>query len=222
MEQLTLVDFDPRLQGPFSMIVAGPSGSGKTSLIKTLIDHTELLITPPVDRIVYHYGTWQAAYNNMRSGVEFHEGLPVAEDLAPTQNTSKPLGHTLCIVDDLMGENDKRVISELFTKASHHWMVSIIYITQNIYEQKCKYYRTMSLNTSYMVIFKNPRDMSQIDTLSRQVYPNRPNFLTAVYNTETNKPHSYIVIDFKQSTPDRFRVRSSITTPDRQLIFTMQ
>ena len=118
-----------------------------------------------------------------------------------------------------MSESDKKVVADLFTKGSHHWKVSVVYVTQNIYEKTSKDYRTMSLNANYIVAFKNPRDMSQIRYLSQQAFPHKPKLLTEIYNMETRKPHSYILIDFKQNTPDQFRVRSSVTTPNNQLVF---
>lgn len=212
MEQ-TIVDFDPRLQGPFSMIIAGPSNCGKTHLVTTLIERSDELITPKVDRVIYYYGEWQPAFDKLRERVQFREGLPSKEDLLTEDNL-----HTLCIVDDLMKETDKAVLCDIFTKGCHHWSVSIIYITQNIFENSPSY-RTMSTNANYLVIFKNPRNMAQIMPIARQAFPKRPQFLTEVYNAETTEPHSYIVVDFKQGTPARFRVRSSITSPSRQLVF---
>ena len=215
----TLVDFDPRLQGPFSMIIAGPSGCGKTELITALLHNCRHLITPHVHNIVYHYGAWQNAYSKMDARINFKQGLPTLEELEPKSASGN--NHTLCIIDDLMSETGKQIVADLFTKGCHHWNVSVIYVTQNIYERSCKYFRTMSLNANYMVIFKNPRDMSQIQHLSRQIFPTKSRFLTNVYNQETQKPHSYILVDFKQKTPERFRVRSSITSPDNQIVFSV-
>lgn len=218
MEQ-PLVDFDPRLQGPFSMIIAGPSNSGKTHLVSTLINCADELITPHVDKVLYYYGQWQPAFETMNLRIQFRQGLPAKEELELNELNTPNKVHTLCIVDDLMKESDKEILCDIFTKGSHHWFVSIIYITQNIFENTPAY-RTMSTNASYLVMFKNPRNMAQIMPISRQVFPKTPNFLTEVYNGETTEPHSYIVADFKQATPQRFRVRSSITSPLNQLIFT--
>ena len=212
----SLVDFDPRLQGPFSMIIAGPSNSGKTHLVSTLINNADDLIVPQIDKVIYYYGQWQPAFKNMNARIQFKQGLPSKEELETTNDNNKL--HTLCIVDDLMKENDKEVLCDIFTKGSHHWFVSIIYITQNIFENTPAY-RTMSTNASYLVMFKNPRNMAQIMPISRQVFPKKTNFLTEVYNGETTEPHSYIVADFKQATPHQFRIRSSITSPENQLVF---
>jgi hypothetical protein len=50
-----------------------------------------------------------------------------------------------------------------------------------------------------MVVFKNPRDVSQIMALTHQTYP-----------------HGYLVIDMKQETPDILRLRSHIFPGEEQ------
>ena len=58
----------------------------------------------------------------------------------------------------------------LFTKGSHHRNLSVIYIVQNLFHQG-KGNRSISLNSHYLVLFKNPRDKLQILTLAKQMYP---------------------------------------------------
>ena len=68
-------------------------------------------------------------------------------------------GHdqTLLVLDDLMSEcsKDQRV-SDLFTRGSHHKGISVLYLTQNLFPPG-KLSRTISLNSHYFIIFKNPR-----------------------------------------------------------------
>ena len=96
--------------------------------------------------------------------------------------------------------------------------MSVIYITQNLF-QKSPEFRTMSLNAHYMIIFKNPRDMGQIGTLSRQVFPSKAKALSSIFTRELQRPHSYLLLDFKQTTPDDLRIRSSLTSIDNQIVF---
>ena len=100
-------------------------------------------------------------------------------------------------------------IMNLFTKYSHHQNISVVYITQNFFQQS-KFNRTMSLNTSYIVLFKNPRDINQIEILGRQMYGKKFKRFTEAFQDATTKPHSYLLIDLKQSTPDKLRLRSNI------------
>src|SRR5258706_1291764 len=54
------------------------------------------------------------------------------------------------------------------SKISHHRNVSVLYLTQNLFF-KSKHSRTMSLNSHYIIVFKNPRDVTQIKTLAAQM-----------------------------------------------------
>ena len=57
---------------------------------------------------------------------------------------------------------------------------------------------------------KNPADVTQVNTLSRQIFPNNSKFLPAVYNDVTKKPHGYLFIDLRQETPEEIRIRTNI------------
>jgi len=75
---------------------------------------------------------------------------------------------TLLILDDLMNETNQNV-TDLFTKGSHHRNLSVAYIVQNLFNNGK--HRTISLNSHYIVVFKNPRHASQIVHLAKQAYP---------------------------------------------------
>lgn len=118
----------------------------------------------------------------------------------------------LIILDDLMRETDHSII-DLFTKGSHHFNVSVIFVTQNIFNQG-KGRRDISLNCHYIVCFKNPRDRQQIQTLARQVYPENSRYIQEAYKDATSQPHGYLLFDLKQSTPDIYRFRTAIFDTD--------
>ena len=67
---------------------------------------------------------------------------------------------SLIVVDDHMSDINQ-VVADIFTKISHHRNISILYLTQNLFDEN-KYVRTISLNAHYLVRFKNPRDASQV------------------------------------------------------------
>jgi hypothetical protein len=121
------------------------------------------MIIPPPEKIVYCYGEFQPMFAEYPT-VEFQEGLPNVDQFDGRQRV-------LLIIDDLMNEADQNVCN-LFTKLSHHRNVSVVFITQNLFH-KNKFVRTMNLNTHYIVMFKNPRDASQVAILARQMYPAR-------------------------------------------------
>lgn len=187
---------DTRLKHPFTCLIAGPTGCGKTYLVKELIKRNT--IEPPPERIVWCYGEWQPMYTQMKN-VEFVEGFHFETD---------PAQRTLLIIDDLMQETDERV-TQLFTKGSHHHNISVVYLVQNVFG-KNKELRTISLNTHYMVIFKNPRDGSQITHLAKQMFPRNVKYLQEAFADATSQPHGYLLIDLKQETPDHLRLRTNI------------
>lgn len=123
-------------------------------------------------------------------------------------------GPQLVVIDDLMTElgNDRR-LANLFTKGSHHLSISVIFIVQNIFHQ-AQQMRTISLNSHYLLILKNPRDKSQIVNLSRQLYPTNIKFLQRVYQDATSKPYGYILLDLTPDTPEELRCRTLITPDD--------
>jgi len=71
---------------------------------------------------------------------------------------------TLLIIDDLMLETNQ-LVSNVYTKISHHRNISMLYLTQNLFD-KNKHIRTISLNAHYLVLFKNPRDAGHFAILA--------------------------------------------------------
>jgi len=185
---------------PFTAIIAGPSGSGKTVFTRKLIEHASRIIDPPPQRIVWCYGIYQPFFNEMKS-VEFIEGVPDVNLFDGQQRT-------LLILDDLMHETDDRV-SQIFTRVSHHKSLSVLYLTQNLF-YKTKQNRTMSLNAHYLVLFKNPRDMTQISHLAAQMYPGKSKYMIESYRDATSVPFSYLLVDLKSDTEEKMRLRSNI------------
>ncbi len=99
-----------------------------------------------------------------------------------------PDRNNLLILDDSMQSAcDNIEVQNVFTKYLHHRNLSCIYIVKNVFIQG-KASRTISLNTNYLVLFKNPRDKCQITLLGRQMFPgSTKNFLEA-FNNATSLP----------------------------------
>ena len=101
---------------------------------------------------------------------------------------------------------DSKAVSQLFTRGRHDNM-SVIFLTQNLFHPK---QRNISLNSDYMVVFKNVRDKSQFTNLSKHFMPNHTSFLKWVYEDATKLPHSYLFLDMKPDTDERIRIRTNI------------
>ena len=116
----------------------------------------------------------------------------------------------LIVFDDQMidASKDKRIVN-LFTRGSHHRNLSVIYIVQNLFHQG-KGSRSISLNSHYLVLFKNPRDKLQILTLAKQMYPGQTDLFLNQYEEAVKRPFGYLLIDLKTTTQDNCPLRTNV------------
>lgn len=205
---------DPRFIHPFTCMIAGPTQSGKSYFVAEFIKNIQNVMSPVPEKILWCYGVWQTLYDELQKNnlIEFHEGLP---DMSLFTG-----GKTryLVIIDDLMDETDKRV-TQLFTKGSHHLNISVMFIVQNLFS-KNKEHRTISLNSHYLVLFRNVRDISQISSLAKQMYPGKTQHMLEAYKDAVSPTHGYLLIDLRQSTPDKIRLRTDIFNPKGITVYT--
>ena len=200
-----------KLHHPFTAVVAGPTGCGKSAWVLRLIDNAREMIDPPPSRIHYCYGEYQPIFNKYPQ-VQFHEGLP--ELSSEAFDSREP---TLMIVDDLMSETNQ-LVADIFTKLSHHRNISILYLSQNVFD-KNKHVRTITLNAHYLVLFKNPRDAGQFAILARQMYPNSSKFAIEAYADATRVPYGYILVDLKPDNNEQCRLKTNIFPGEMQYVY---
>ena len=201
----SMTDF--RLFSNRTMCVAGPSHAGKTVFVTKLLECHEEMFKVPIRKIKWYYGVFQPnLHNQLRAkGYLVKQGLPHQEDIEAGD---------LIVLDDLLQEStNSKDVTQMFTRTTHHRDAFVIYITQNIFDSG-KDQRTRSLSTQYLVIFKNPRDASQVRHLAGQFLPHHPKTLTAIYNEATSKPHGYLFIDMTQECPENLRYRTNILPND--------
>ena len=67
----------------------------------------------------------------------------------------------------------------------------------------------MNLNSHYLVLSKNPRDVGQISILGRQTFSNGK-FLEESFKDATSRPYGYLLVDLKPDTEEQLRVRTNI------------
>lgn len=189
------------LKHPFTMLVSGPTGCGKTTWLKQLVNSQ--LSTPKPEKIFYFYGEYQPAFKYFRK-VHFINGL----QLDVLDNIKGK--NIWVIIDDLMADAvNSNSISDLFTKGSHHRNISIILVVQNFFAQG-KEMRNISLNSHYIVLFKNPRDKTISLNIARQMYPGKSPLFQQVFEDATSRPYSYLFIDLKPDTNDSQRLLTDI------------
>ena len=160
------------------------------------------------ERIVWFYGRHQpdlfCSLTQEVPGIEFYEGL--STNIEVMFDRSK---RNICIINVLMQSvSGNQLVKNLFTNG-RHLNLSVVFVSQNLFYagRRC---RTISLNSTYMVVFKNPRDQTQIRHLACQMLPSKPKFLQAAYEEETKDPKGYLFLDFHPNSTESARVRGNI------------
>ena len=202
---------DPSLPCAFTMLVVGSSGSGKSVFTRSLIRSGVLSNHP--GRVIWCYGANGSLVDEspLTRGWSYHPGLPTQEML--------DAGNAVLVLDDLMDTaKNSSLISDIFTKYSHHNNITCIVLMQNLFPKGSEM-RNISLNANYIVLMKNSRDRAQIHHLARQVYPGKSQFLVKAYEDATKDPFSYLFLDFKNTTPDSMRVRSGLLPGDNMFVY---
>jgi hypothetical protein len=211
--------FDARLKIPFGLVIAGPPKAGKSHFILNLLASLDRLVDKKFDKIVWFYGEETESIRKLEStfphlNISSHKGLP--DDFAPFYNEKF---HTLLILDDCMMHacSNKNVVDILANKLQHS-NVSTIFSLQNLYF-KSEQRTTMLRCCHYMVIFKNPLDMSIVSSLARKILPHSIRTFTSIFAAATQQPHSFLFMDGSQTTPDKARLRSNIFDKEGQRVF---
>ena len=204
--------FDARIIHPFTLIVSGGSGVGKSEWVLQLLDKRDNLLNTSIEYILWCYGqqTKRLQYisEKYKDKVTLIEGIP---DNFETYINSSRAG--LVVFDDLMQEAvSSKVMSELFTKQSHHLNLSVVLVLQNIYAEG-KVRKTLYRNAHYLVLFKTPLDYSIVYSLAQKINPKKSQRFLNMFKRATSEPYGYLFIDGKAHTPDKIRFRYDIFHP---------
>lgn len=195
---------------PAICIVAGSSSSGKSTLVFEILKHNDTMFTEQPVQIIYAYGAWQRKFEEMQQtipNIQFFDGLPTKENLESWSLDGK---HRILVLDDLMSSAEKDTNTlDLFTKHSHHMNFSVFFIVQNLFSGG-KYFRCISLQSHYFILFKNRRDEQQIQTFARQLFPSNIHYFMDAYKKATQDKYSYILIDISPHSNPEYSLRSHI------------
>lgn len=190
---------------PATMLVCGGTGSGKSVFTRALISNHKLTFNglTKTPKVLWCYGIYQNSFATSipNTASKFHEGLVDEDQL-------KQLRPDILVIDDMMTEKaNDAFVHNLFTKISHHMSITVIFITQNMYEKgQCK----MKRNAHYLVMMRSPSDKSQILTLARQLYPGGSRFFIEAYNDATSRKFGYLFIDVSPSSEEQTRLQTDI------------
>lgn len=202
--------FDLRLKTFFRMLLVGPSGSGKTTFCHHLLSYKKELFDQEPARVIYYYSVWQPIFADLKTkGLvhEFRQGVPTVEDISDLRSYAQE-GGSFVVIDDPL-QNLSADIAEIFQGAARHNSVSVCLMTQNLFA-KNKFFRDISLNATYVVLFKNPRDQSTVTNFAKQFRPGQVKFVNSVYQHVTKQPYSYLFLDLSQEVSEKLRLRTNI------------
>ena len=196
------------------IMVAGPTSSGKTYWTHKLLTHN--MFTESVASVLYCYDVFQDYFNQMKiPNIEFHEGLPTLEKVQSLHDGS----FHVIVLDDLMEYIVKSIeVQNLFTKYCHHYNITVIFLTQNVFAQgPCA--RTININTHILVLFANKRDESQAMNLGKQLYPCNSKVFMDAYEDATSYLHGYLVIDCDPKSPRELKLRTKIFPGEQTICY---
>jgi hypothetical protein len=198
-------------KAPFTCLLSGATSSGKTEWVHRLIENHRTMISPAPEQILYCYGELTDRVLELRKdGIMIHQGFP---------DETIQLKNVLLVLDDLMSEMQKHInfLNTVFTRGSHHWGCSVIFITQNLYHKDL---RMLKGNTHYLVLLRNHQGQHQIAILATQMYPSQRKYFLEAYADATSEPYSYLLVDSHPSTPDNERLSTKIFPGEKRIYYT--
>ena len=176
--------YDLTLKHPSRIIVFGPSGSGKTTLVERLLLYSTEIFGHSFQNIIYISGQAFPSIEYVNC-VLIKKLSELNEDVIDGLNVDQ---RNLLIFDDNIYLTNDRLMSDIFTKLSHHRNLTVILLLQNLFP-KTKFSRDISINSNYIILMANPRETTQIKRLSQQI--DGSNFIYECFKNETkNKPYS--------------------------------
>jgi hypothetical protein len=198
-------------KSPFTLICVGATSSGKSQWVKKLVENRRTMLEPPPAEVLYCYGEINpTVMQHKQRGVEIFHGIP---DEITIKSKPKPL---LLILDDLMLDIDNNFLDLLFTRGSHNWNVSVIFVTQSLFGKNIK---TARANAHYLVLMRNPQAQQNIRTVGSQLFPGHLKYFMESYKDATEKPYTYLLVDMHPNTPDSQRLSTNIYPGEKRVYY---
>jgi len=195
---------------PFTAIIAGGTGTGKTKWLINFIDKLDNFTEPK--SILYCYSEINKDIMSLKSkGIEVYNGVPTKEEIL-----QKPK-NLLLILDDLVDEIDPKFLDVLYTRGSYHWNVSVILVTQNLFDKNIK---TARINSHVLILLKNPQGLLQIRTLGQHLFPGKLQYFMEAYNDAVEKKnYGYLVINMHPNVEDNYRLSTNIFPDENTTLY---
>ena len=205
-------------EGNPSICITGMTGCGKSYLVYRILSEKEDMFKNVPPKVLYCYAIYQELFREMEKTLpflEFYEGLPNVDLLNNLPENS------LIVLDDLgsklVASSD---VSDTLTMRTHHKKISIIYITHNLF-MRSKHSKTIANNTHFLILMKNPRAVSQVACLARQIYPTKSKALIEAYQDCMKKKYGYLVIDLSPYGEQEHMLRTDIFKNEDTVVYNL-
>ena len=199
---------DIRFKENFKIFVCGPSRCGKTVFIKDLLQNIPSITKQNISKVIYVYKVWQQTFEDMKLQGLVHFFLREEENIVEKIKKLSFGEYSLVIFDDLINSKNLEEISNLFVVDGRHSNYSMIFTSQRMFVNN-EYFRQISNNCDYFVVFKNPRNHSEIRTLAQQLTPLNLELLQ-IYAKATTEPYSYLFINLTQECDESIKFLSHL------------
>ena len=210
------ISIDCRLIKNFKIYISGPSRCGKSVFLVNFLKNMKVFMKEPPELICFVYAEYQSdIYDQMKNEIvdyfiQDDEQLQSNIERIVEINKQKP---TLIIYDDLINSKNLSFIAKQFTVNGRHNGISQVFVSQKLFP-KDDNIRLISNNSDYLVIFKNPRNATEIKILSNQM---SRNVLSEIFKKATIDPYSYLLIDLTQECIPEKRYLSHLFNSDNYI-----
>ena len=197
-----------------TFMLAGPSSCGKSTFVKNLINNRNVMFNRNIENVYIVCANIQTMYEDLVKNGNVRQifyQMPSKSEIIEIAEIGKKQGGTILVLDDILSEIAKNniLIQEIFTEIAHHYDLTVVLCVQNMFVQN-PIFRTISLNSGYIVAFKHPRDTKQINVIAHRCHVKNPKLVIDAYKDATRLPYSYLFMDFTQKTEDFLRIRTNI------------
>jgi hypothetical protein len=168
-----------------------------------------------LERILQYSGVVVASSSAFRDHSEQGRMGEVGRKTSLEKRRTRPL----LIIDDFLCGMNNDLIKLLFSRYCHHLNLSVMLITQSLFDSKDNTLRFCHRNTKYLFVFQSPRDMTSVRTLVSQMVSERKKFksVMSALERELVKPRGYICFNFHPNSPSVLRFMTDILS-DRPIV----
>ncbi len=207
-----------QFETPMRMVMVAPTGTGKTYRLFKIIEFAREMFdnSKQFETVIYYYNTWSTTFDFYKHMVtEWINEMPTKEKYMEKINKYKDKFGCLIIIDDYMTQMSGDIV-DLFTTYSRNNKTSVIVLWQDFFPKSDKnskvqgICRSIRLNASDIVVFRNVTDKSTFSRFAQQFMPERWRELMYLFNKVTNELYTYLWIDVRQVSDNKFRILSRV------------